>query len=118
MDGNQHNRARRGRPLDNTTSRPVPDIYVAASRRGQHLVPFARSAGRMKSKNRRLLPHEYAARRNSRDPELVQAVVLLVAHDGVARPDVWLTLLADTRPLKAPMTLQARSRAIYQTALR
>ena len=97
MDGNPAKRGRRGRPTGNNASQPEPDISVAASRRGQHLVPFARSAGRMKSKNRRLLPHEYAARRNSRDPELVQAVVLLVAHDGVARPDVWLTLLADTR---------------------
>ena len=51
----------------------------------------------MKSTSRRLLPHEYAARRKGRDPDLVQSVVLLLAHDGVARPDAWLALLADTR---------------------
>ena len=97
MDEKRANRVRRGRPSGKTASQSALDASVAASRRGQHLVAFARSAGRMKSTNRRLLPHEYTARRYSRDPEKVQAVVLLLAHDGVARPDVWLALLTDAR---------------------
>ena len=70
----------------------------AQSRRGLHLKAYARDGGRSKTRKpyRRLLPAEYDARRGR--ATTAKTVVLLFAHDGIARPQAWAQLLDDRRP--------------------
>ena len=74
----------------------APASMDKESRRGWHLRPIARSARKQARQPKRLTPTQYQRRNAAKDKAKVQAVVLMLAHAGVARPKPWLELLEHT----------------------
>ena len=90
------------RPHVEASVRAKRSISVAAGARAprHHLAAYATSAARLQKKSvdqRRLTPQEYKIRKRGGELKDVKAVVCLMAHDGVVRPDAWRRFLQDPR---------------------
>jgi len=84
--------------LSADTVRPKRSKLAAEPIASHHVARYASSAalaGKRSSDQRKLLPAEYDARKRRGQLSDVTAVVCLIAHDGVVRPDAWLALLRD-----------------------